>query len=156
LLGRLVVDVLERHRHVGRRHAVRLGEHDVEADRDRAHAGEPRDDLGHLRARPRPLAELLEARLVDIEDDDRPLFGGARPRHLEKVEGAQPQLLDRRRVPHTQRHQADQQHQADRAREAETAPPPRQPFHDPAIPELFHFYFSLNARINWSLSGFIR
>ena len=48
-----------------------FGEHHVEGDGDRAEAGQPLDQVGDQRARPRPLPERAQAVLVDIDDDHR-------------------------------------------------------------------------------------
>ncbi len=80
------------------RHAVRFGEHHVEADRGGAEPGEAGDDVGEHRARPRPLPDLLEARLVDIDDDHRPDRLLPRAEHLKQIEGPQPQFLERPRI----------------------------------------------------------
>ena len=56
---------------VGGRHAIGLGEHHVEADRGRAIGGELVDEVGEHRARPGPLAHLLQRVLVDIDDAHR-------------------------------------------------------------------------------------
>ena len=80
-----------------RRQPVRFGEHDVEGDGGGAKLGQARDQVGDARARPRQLAELAQAFLVDIDDDDRPLRCNARLDDLEDVEGPQPKLFKRRR-----------------------------------------------------------
>ena len=51
-----------------RRQPVRLGQDEVERDALGAGAGEPVDDLGQHRARPRPLPEAGERGLVDVDD----------------------------------------------------------------------------------------
>ena len=142
----------------------------------RAELGEAGDEVGDHGARPRPLPDLLEARLVDIDDDDRPRGLLARPQHLKQIEGAQPQFLERPRIGKAQRHQREQQHQAHRPRHAECRAQRRNAFHDPAnLPhaatvlsrggvltssarcaEERVYYFSRNERMSWSCSGLIR
>ena len=86
-LARRIVEIAKiLGRHL-RRHAIGFGKDDVEADDDGAEFGQARDQVGDARARPRPLAERLQAFLVDIDDDDRPLLGDARLEHLKEVEG---------------------------------------------------------------------
>src|SRR5262249_51898276 len=80
------------------RHSVRLRENDVEADRDGAEFGETGDAVRDDRARPGPLADLLEARFVDVDNDDRPQPRLAWPQGLVEAEGPQPDFLERRRV----------------------------------------------------------
>jgi hypothetical protein len=88
-----------------RRQAVGLGEDDVEGDDRRPGLLQLPADRGEPGAGPGPLAEFLQARLVDIDDRHRAL-GRRHPgrEHLERVEGAHPQGLDRRRIgdPHEQ------------------------------------------------------
>ncbi len=59
--------------HPLRRGAVRLGEDGVEPDHRRALIAQRGDQVRHHRARPRPLTQLAEAFLVDVDDDDRAL-----------------------------------------------------------------------------------
>ena len=117
-----------------RRHAIRLGEDDVEADGDGAELGDARDQIGQGGARPRPLPDRLEAGLVDIDDDDRPCRLLARPQHLKQIESAHPQFLERPRIGEPQRHQREQQHDAHRARHAELSRPAGYPVHGRQIP----------------------
>ena len=95
LVARLLVEIAIDVRRQRRRQPVRLGEDDVEGDRRGAELGQPRDHVGDARSRPRQLAELSQAFLVDIDDDDRPLRGDARLDHLEKIEGPQAKLFER-------------------------------------------------------------
>ena len=103
---------------------VGLREHDVEGDRDGAEPGQVGDHVGDPRPRPRPLAELRQALLVDIDDGDRPCGLHAGIDALEGIEGPDPDFLDRRRIGDAQRRKADQQREADQPRIAE---PPREP-----------------------------
>lgn len=73
----------------GRRHPIGFGEDDIEADRDGAELPQLRDQIGNDRAGPRPLPDLLQARFVDIDDDNRPRGLFARTQNLKKIEGAQ-------------------------------------------------------------------
>ena len=64
--------------------------HHVEADqRDAVAHEELVDELGHEMSAPRPVAELAEALLVDVEDDDAPLdaarHGHRQPRVVDQV-----------------------------------------------------------------------
>ena len=93
------------------RGAVGLGEHHVEGDGGGAHLGQPVDDARDQGARPRPLAELLERGVVDVEDAHRRLgrVERARLEALEAVEHQVAQLHHRRRIlrPHEQRERQD-------------------------------------------------
>ncbi len=112
---------------------VRFGKHHVEADRHRTVVGEVDDHVRDPRARPRPLAELGEAPVVDVDDGDRPHRLVTGIDQLEQVEGAQPQFLDRRRIPDAQARKDDQQPKAHQPRKAELSrKPPAQDF------ETFH------------------
>jgi hypothetical protein len=85
---------------VCRRHAVRLGEDHVEADRRRAVVGELLDEVGERRARPRPLSDPLQRLLVDIDDAQRqPGIEVARVDLLVGVEHHRAQSRHRARVP---------------------------------------------------------
>ena len=55
----------------------------------------------------------LEARLVDVDDDHRALARHPRRDELIEVEGAQPQRLDRQRVPDAQQQEVDEEHKRD-------------------------------------------
>ena len=77
----------------GRRHAIGFGKDDVEADRDGASVAQPGDEIGNHRPRPGPLPDFLQARLVDIGDDDRPHRLLARAQHLKQIERAQTAIL---------------------------------------------------------------
>ena len=89
------------------RHAIGLWEHDVEANNERTELGQLRDQIGYARAWPRPLAERLEAFLVDIDDDDGSLFGDARRQLLEEVESLKSEFLDWKRIGDTQENQRE-------------------------------------------------
>ena len=54
------------------RHAIGLGENDIEADGDAAVLRDAGDQIRHRGARPRPLPDFLETLFVDIDDDHRP------------------------------------------------------------------------------------
>ena len=107
---------------------VGLGEHGVERDHHGAEPGQVGDDVGDPRPRPRPLTELRigQAPFVDVDDRDRPHRLLAWIEHLEDIEGSDPQLVDRSRIPNPQRGKADQQRKADQPRiaEAPLEPPP--------------------------------
>ena len=153
LVPRLLVEIAIDVRRERRRQPVRLGEDDVEGDRGGAELGQPRDQVGDARARPRPLAELAQAFLVDIDDDDRPLRGDAGLDDLEEIEGPQAQLFERARIGDAQEHQREQQRHAQCSRGCEPPPQTRKPFHvEPAeraadrcgLPR----HFSRNIRIS--------
>ena len=128
-LSRVLVEIAEiLGRHL-RRHAVGFGKDDVEADDDGAELGQARDQVGDAGARPRPLAERLEAFLVDIDDDDRPLLGDARLESLKEVEGLEANFLDRRRIGDAQENQGEQQAQAQRPRQSEPSSQLDRPLH---------------------------
>ena len=133
LLARLRIEAAEAFGGNGGRHAVGLGENDVEADDDGAERVEPVDEIGHHGARPRPLPDLLEARLVDVDDDDGPRGLLARPQHLKQIERAQPHFLERPRVDDAQRHQREQEHDAHRSRQAEPTRPADDEFHGSSL-----------------------
>ncbi len=104
-----------------RRQAVRLEKGDVDrkdarvAGRDRPH--QPR----HERARPRPLAELAQARLVDGDDVHGQGLGRPRAESRLDVEAAQPDLAENGRIDEAQEHderQHRERRQASGCREA--------------------------------------
>ena len=74
---------------------VGLGKHHVERDHDGAEPGQFIDQIRDPGPRPWPLAELLQALVVDINDDDRPCRFVVRVEPLEGIEGPNPKLLDR-------------------------------------------------------------
>ena len=129
LVPRLLVEIAEDVRRQRRRQPVRLGEDDVEGDGGRAELGQPRDQVGDARARPRQLAELAQAFLVDIDDDDRPLRRHARLDDLEEIEGPQAKLFERARIGDAQEQQREQQRHAQRSRGCEPPRQTRKPFH---------------------------
>ena len=88
LLGGEAVLRQQRQQHA-RRGAVRLGEVDVEPDNRRAGLAQIVDQLGDDAARPGPLSDLLQARIVDVDDADRQIAGLARRRPLIQVEAYQ-------------------------------------------------------------------
>jgi hypothetical protein len=77
LLGRsqvvaeVVVEIAEARRGDAGRHSVRLRENGVEADRHDAELGEPGNGVCDDRAWPQPLADLFNARFIDVDNDDR-------------------------------------------------------------------------------------
>jgi hypothetical protein len=76
------------------RGAIRLGEHGVEGDDGGAALEEPVHQRRDLAARPRPLPDPREARIVDVHDAHRHVGVGTRRETLEAVEGLELQLLD--------------------------------------------------------------
>ena len=107
---------------------VGLGEHGVERDHHGAEPGQVGNDVGDARPRPRPLTEFRigQAPFVDVDDRDRPHRLLAWFQHLEDIEGSDPDLGDRSRIPNPQRGKADQERKADQPRiaEAPLEPPP--------------------------------
>ncbi len=106
---------------------VGFGKQDVEPDGQRARPMEALDDVGHEGARPRPLSEPLQARLVDVDDHDRVAGRFAGMKQLIDVEGPMAKGLDRGRIPDPQGHEGDQQDEAEDPPEAETVDPDDQP-----------------------------
>ena len=93
LLGRQALD-----RHLGRG-LVGLGEKNVEGGDRRTLGGELADEIGHDRARPRPLPYLLQRILVDIDDAHRQVWiEGLRGEALIGIEGDQAERLDEERI----------------------------------------------------------
>ena len=97
-------------------------------DHDGAEPGQVGNDVGDARPRPRPLTEFRigQAPFVDVDDGDRPHRLLAWFQHLEDIEGSDPDLGDRSRIPNPQRGKADQERKADQPRiaEAPLEPPP--------------------------------
>jgi hypothetical protein len=81
-----------------RRGAVRLGEQHVECDRGRAGRPQPLHQVGHLAARPRPLAEPAQAVVVDIDDAHADILVSARLPALVLVEHIVAQGLQRQGI----------------------------------------------------------
>ena len=96
----------------GRVETVGLGKHRVEGDHDRAEPGQFGDEVGKPGARPRPLPELFQALVVDIDDGDRPDGLLARLDALEGVKGPDANFLDGSRVGDAKRGKPDQQRKA--------------------------------------------
>ena len=94
----LLVEIAEGVGRKGGVETVGLGEHRVERDHDRAEPGQFGDEIGNPGAWPRPLPELFQALVVDIDDGDRPDGLLARLDALESVKGPDADFLDRRRV----------------------------------------------------------
>ncbi len=145
-LSRLRVDATETGGGYGRRHAIGLGKHDVEADGDRAHFAELGDKIGDDSPRPRPLADFLQARLVDIGDDDRMHRLHPRAQHLKEIESAQMHFFQRSRIGDPQRHQRQQEQDAHRACDAEPPRPADDALHDLTIPAPDGFHYSKRDR----------
>ena len=81
-----------------RRQPVWLGEQDIECDGGRAHVREPVDQFGYPVARPRPLAELAQRGLVDVDDPNRQILESPRRDALVLVERRVADQLQRPRV----------------------------------------------------------
>jgi len=89
------------------RHAVRFRKDDVESDRDRAKLADLGNEVCDRGARPWPLPDRFQARLIDINDNDRPNLLRPRPEHLEEIKGADAQFLERPRIGEPQRQQRE-------------------------------------------------
>jgi hypothetical protein len=111
------------------RHAVGFGEDDIETDRHCAKLRDAGDQIGDGRTRPRPLPDLFQTGLVDIDNDHRPYRLHPRPQHLKEVEGADAQFRKRSRIGKAQRHQREQKREADRSRDPDLLRPSGYPFH---------------------------
>ena len=151
------IEAAEARRRQCRRHAIGLGENDVEADRHGAKLAQTGDQIGHHGPRPRPLPDLLQARFVDVGDDDRPRGLLARPQNLKEVEGAQPHFFQRPRIGDAQRHQRQQKQRAYRSRQTELPRPANDQRHWLPIPcapranraaQLSGAHFSRNERMS--------
>ena len=127
----LVVEAAEALGRDVRRGPIRLGEDHVEGDGDAAERGQARDEIGHDRARPGPLADPLEALLVDVDDHDRPQRRLPRLERLVEVEAPEPQPFEQGRVPHPQHDEVEQQHEADGAADAEPVEKAEEALHGP-------------------------
>ena len=150
--SRSIVEIAESIGGDAGRHPVGLGEYDVERDDERAHLRQAGDQIGNARARPWPLADRLQALFIDIDDDDRPFRRIARMEHLEKIEDANAQLLERQRIGDAQ---AGKRDQADRAQAARASPNRRAIARKPCHLIIAHQHairrtrhFSRNARMN--------
>ena len=103
---------------------VGFGKNHVESNGNGAKIGKVDDHIRQARARPRPLAELLQAGFVDINDGDRARGLHARNKALVEVESPDPKFFDRRKIGDAQRRDADQQENAHQPRIAEPPPEP--------------------------------
>ena len=128
------IEAAEACRRDRRRHAIGLGENDVEADRHGAKLAQTGDQIGHHGPRPGPLPDLLQARFVDVGDDDRPRGLLARPQNLKQIERAQPHFFERPRIGEAQRHQREQKKRAYRSRQTELPRPANDQLHWLPIP----------------------
>ncbi len=124
-----LVEIAEARRGDAGRHSVRLGEDDIKCDRHGAKLGEFCDKIGDNRARPRPLTDVLQARFVEVYDDNRPRRSLTREQALIEVEGPQPDFLERQRVEDAQWNKREQEQDADRSCETEASRPTSQHAH---------------------------
>ena len=131
--ARLLVEIAEGIGRIGRVEPVGLREHRVEGDHDRTKPGQFGDEVGNPGARPRPLPELLEALVVDIDDGDRPCGLVARIDALKRVEGPDANFFDGSRVGSAKRGEPDQQR---KAKQPGVADAPRKP--SSQYPQSFH------------------
>jgi hypothetical protein len=91
---------------------VRLRKYRVETDHDGAQPGQFGDQGCNPRPRPWPLAELLKAFVVDIDDRHRPCGLLAGIDTLEEIEGPDPNFLDGSRIGDAKSCEPDQQRKA--------------------------------------------
>ena len=103
-----LVEIAEGVGRKGRVETVGLRKHRVERDHDRAEPGQFGDEIGNPGPRPRPLPELFQALVVDVDDGDRPCRLLARIDALESVKSPDANFLDRRRIGDAQRGKPDQ------------------------------------------------
>ena len=82
----------------GRVETVGLRKHRVERDHDRAEPRQFGDEVRNPGARPRPLPELFQALVVDVDDGDRPRSLLAGIDALESVKGPDTNFFDRSRI----------------------------------------------------------
>ena len=125
----VLIEIAERVGRIGGIEPVRLREHHVERDHDGAEPGQVGDEVGDPRPRPRPLAELFQALVVDVDDGDRPCGLLAGIDALEDIEGPDANFLDGRRIGDAQRGEPDQQRKAQQPgiAEAPLEPPSQYP-----------------------------
>ena len=139
-----------------RRKPVGLREDDVECDDQRTRLGQASDQIGEAGSRPRPLTELSQALLVDVDDDDRALRCDARLQDLEEIECPETELFERCRIGDAQERQCQQQRDCKRPRDTKSPRQLGKPLHAAdalcAAPVILHR--CRNARMSWSLSGF--
>jgi len=98
------------------RGAVGLGKQDVEAHDRGAFAGQLDEQVAQLGSRPRPLPELGQGLLVDVDDPDRqPRIIGLRRELLIGIERNQAQRAHEERIdrPHQRRRRQQRQHEED-------------------------------------------
>jgi hypothetical protein len=101
------------------RGAIGLGEQHVEADHRRALAAQRDEQVAHLGAWPRPLPQLLERRLVDVDDADRQLrIVGLRRELLIGIEGDQAQRAHEERIDDAHEHRRGEQREDEEQVEA--------------------------------------
>src|SRR3984957_20266503 len=103
---------------------VGFGKNHVESNGNGAKIGKVDDHVRQARARPRPLAELLQARFIDVDDGDRTRRLHARIEALVEIESPDPEFFDRRKIGDAQRRDPDQQEKAHQPRKAEPPPEP--------------------------------
>jgi len=118
-------DASRQDRHLGGhrrgREAIGLGKEEVQADRRRLALRDARDELGHARARPRPLAVVRDRVLVD--DDHRDRLGGALEREhpLVAVEHRGAQRVGGERREQQEKRERGEQHQGENPQASQRA-----------------------------------
>ena len=113
----LVIQSGQAHSDLRRRHAIGLGEHHVESDDHGAQSPQVRDQPRKIGARPRPLADLGKAPLIDIDDDDRADSRFRGKSQLKLVERLEAQSFQRPRIRGAEDKQTDE---ADQRRQPAT------------------------------------
>ena len=129
----VLIEVAERIGRIGGIEPVRLRKHRVERDHDGAQPGQLGNEIGDPRPRPRPLAELFQALVVDIDDGHRPCGLLAGIDALEEIEGPDANFLDGSRIGDAKRGKPDQQR---KAQQPGIADAPREP--SSQYPQSFH------------------
>ena len=129
----VLIEVAERIGRIGGIEPVRLRKHHVERDHDGAQPGQFGNEIGDPRPRPRPLAELFQALVVDIDDGHRPCGLLAGIDALEEIEGPDANFLDGGRIGDAKRGKPDQQR---KAQQPGVADAPREP--PSQYPQSFH------------------
>ena len=110
-------------RQAARRQPVRLGHHDVERDRGRLPLGDAGDERREPGPRPRPLAVMAQARVIDRDDERRRRAADTWGLMLVGVEGRQTQRAEERDPALGHQEQEEQQREQDEAER----PPARAP-----------------------------
>ncbi|MBB3017060.1 hypothetical protein FHR70_000100 [Microvirga lupini] len=122
LLARVVIQPLKG---LGRdlwRAAIRFRKKHIEADDSSTGFDDPRNHLGHDRARPWPLPQSPQALLVDIHDRDEVLTLGAWIDQLIDIERLQANSLNESRIQNPEHQQAHEEQKTDNPAGSEAPP----------------------------------